>query len=139
MDCRNESYYNDLLLKITEFKTKNNQHTHSRTLLFIENISHRRSKVSTQSDSFVLAAMELEYQTHIKVNVGIKNEKDKIIKSHKSFGYDDDIPNTSTETTDVTFIRPALSATLTHRQELLSTSGTNINNPNVLSCVFINR
>ena len=38
MDCRNESYYNDLLLKITEFKTKNNQHTHSRTLLFIENI-----------------------------------------------------------------------------------------------------
>ena len=139
MDCRNESYYNDLLLKITEFKTKNNQLRHSRTLLFIENVSNRRSKVSTQIDSFVLAAMELEYQTHIKLNVGIKNEMDKIIKSRKSFGYDGDIPNTSTETTDITFIRPTLSATPTHRQELLSTRGTNINNPNVLSCAFINR
>ena len=139
MDCQNESYYNDLLLKITEFKTKNNQLRHSRTLLFIENVSNRRSKVSTQIDSFVLAAMELEYQTHIKLNVGIKNEMDKIIKSRKSFGYDGDIPNTSTETTDITFIRPTLSATPTHRQELLSTRGTNINNPNVLSCAFINR
>ena len=38
MDHRNESYYNDLLWKITEFKTKNNQRTHSKTLSFIENV-----------------------------------------------------------------------------------------------------
>ena len=51
----------------------------------MENVSNRRSKVS---------ATEVEYQTHIKVNVEIKNEKDKIIKSHKSFGYVGDVPNT---------------------------------------------
>ena len=131
MDHQNESYYDNLLLKITEFKTENNQRTHSKTLLFIENISNRRSNVSTRGDSLVLAAMELEYQTHIKVNVGIKNKKDKIIKSHKIFGYDGDVPNTSTETTDITAVRRALPATPTRwHQELLLTSGANINNPN---------
>ena len=69
--------------------------------------------------------------THIKVNVGIKTEKHKIVKSYKSFGYDGDVPNTSTETTDITFLRPALPATPTRRhQELSSTSEANINNPN---------
>lgn len=131
MDHQNESYYNNLLLKITEFKTENNQRTHSKTLLFIENISNRRSNVSTRGDSLVLAAMKLEYQTHTKVNVGIKNKKDKIIKSHKIFGYDGDVPNKSTETTDITAARRALPATLTcWHQELLLTSGANINNPN---------
>ena len=75
--------------------------------------------------------MELKYQTHIKVNVGIKTEKHKIIKPYKSFGYDADVPNASTETTDITFLRPALPATPTRRhQELSSTSEANINNPN---------
>ena len=108
MDHRNESYCNDLMSKFTEFKTKNNQRTHSKTLSLIENVSNRRSKVSTRGDSLVLAAMELEYQTHMKVNVGIKSEKEKIIKSHKSFEYDSDVPNTSTETEDITSVRPAL-------------------------------
>ena len=94
----------------------------------MENVSNRRSKVS---------ATEVEYQTHIKVNVEIKNEKDEIIKSHKSFGYVGDIPNTWTETTDITSVRPALLATPTRwHQELLSTSGANINNPNAC-CVYL--
>ena len=67
MDHPNESYYNDLQSKITEFKTKNNQCTHSRTLSFIENVSNCRSKVPTRGDSLVLGSMELEYQTYIKM------------------------------------------------------------------------
>ena len=114
MDNRNESYQNDLLWKITEFKTKNNQRTHSKTLSFIENVSNSRSKVLTRGDSLVLVSMELEYQTHIKVNVGIKNEKDKIIKSHKIHQQkQQQKQNTSTETTDITFVRPALPPTPT--------------------------
>ena len=62
-------------------------------LLFIENVSNRGSKLSTRCDSLVLAAMELEYQIHIKVNVRIKNEKGKIIKSYQSYDYDGDVPN----------------------------------------------
>ena len=45
--------------------------------------------------------MELEYQTH------------KIIKLCRSFGCDGDVPNTSTESTGVTSVRPALPTTPT--------------------------
>lgn len=75
--------------------------------------------------------MELKYQIHIKVYVGTKNEKDKITKPHKSLGYDDDVPSVSTESTDITSVRLALFPTPTHwHQELMSTRGAGMNNPN---------
>lgn len=75
--------------------------------------------------------MELKYQTHTKVYVGTKNKKDEITKSHKSLGYDDDVPSVSMESIDITSVRLALFPTPTHwHQELMSTRGAGMNSPN---------
>ena len=64
---RTDQYYDELKTKMETLKTKNNQRS--------------------RGDSLVLAAMEIEVQTHTLINVEIKNKKGKVTKSHTCFGF----------------------------------------------------
>ena len=86
---RDAAYYEDLSSKILKMKSKNNQRRKKKDTFYIEDLAARRKKISTRTDTLVLNAMEIELQTHMKINLQIKNDKGKkVIRSHKSFGYE---------------------------------------------------
>ena len=86
---RDAAYYGDLFSKILRMKSKKNQRRKKKDTFYIEDLAARRKKISTRTDTLVLNAMEIELQTHMKINLQIKNDKGKkVIRSHKSFGYE---------------------------------------------------
>ena len=86
-DHRDAAYYEDLSSKILRMKSKNYQRGKKEDIFYIEDLTVRRTKISIHTDTLVLDAMEIELQTHVKINLQIKNDQGKkVIRSYESFG-----------------------------------------------------
>ena len=86
-DHQDAAYYKDLSSKILRTKSKNNQRGKKKDIFYIEDLAARRTKISTCTDTLVLQ-METQLQTHVKINLQIKNDEGKkVIRSYKSSEY----------------------------------------------------
>jgi len=80
MTASNEEYYADLTEKMNRLKNKNDQRSVKKEISYIEKEGNRRSKLSSRGDSLILAAMEVEVQTHAPLMSKLSLKMERIPK-----------------------------------------------------------